>query len=106
LAFVFEILLLVLFFHDRTSFPRILAAYFIILLIVSAIQMPIYGAIPNVDQDALAELRVGLIRDLIPLSIWVPYLFVSRRVKNTFRNRRKRPVPAAIHSELSTASTA
>jgi hypothetical protein len=76
--------LLVLFFNKSRRFPRLFIAYQVanLLFILGDAWLGslVLTREPMFDPDTLRE----FIRSLIGGLIWIPYMLVSRRVKNTF----------------------
>jgi hypothetical protein len=97
---VFEVLLIVLFIKRRTIFPT----YAIALLLIScAVQLVDTWLVPllTLSPLTLEETRQAYketVQTVIGVVIWVPYLFVSNRVKQTFLAGppKRRDVRAAI----------
>lgn len=84
LGLIFSLLLLVLFFLKRAVWPRSYAALFVILFVGVCLDLFLAQQIP-----ATKGMQAGDIRSIIQLvvagAIWIPYCFVSKRVKATFR---------------------
>jgi len=82
--------LLVMFFRKAPSFPRwmifmlVLGPVLTIIDFYWAAQIPSVGAVTDGDMKDLIQALAGA-------CIWVPYLFVSKRVRNTFKARRVSP---------------
>lgn len=79
---VFSVLLLVLFFRKRTSFPILIIYFYAINLttmIFSSFVLNKYGVPdPTAAQD--------IFKAVLSAAIWIPYFLKSNRVKNTFGN--------------------
>ncbi len=81
---IFDLVLLVLFFTKSHRFPTLYIALLIsnVLFVMSdlflAMQIPVVAG--NSDFGSLRE----LIRAAVGATIWIPYMLVSKRVKNTF----------------------
>ncbi len=92
---VYEFLLLILLLARRTSFPRLMVVYYI-LWITSAFGLQfMWSHIDAFDAEILAEYKSNQIQALAASIIWIPYFFVSKRVRSTFVVRRSKvPVPA------------
>ena len=83
-----ELLQIVLYIQLRTSLPKLLIVEFIILLAEGVIFGVVYQILPGVDEGAKAEWFAVFVSGLLAAMIWIPYLLVSRRVRNTFVVRR------------------
>jgi transglutaminase-like putative cysteine protease len=81
---IFSGLLLLLFFRKRAVWPRCYAAFLLFIVVFSLLDFFVVQSIP-----AAADGKNESIRDLVQVisaaAIWVPYCFVSKRVKATFR---------------------
>jgi transglutaminase-like putative cysteine protease len=90
-SFTYSIMLIVLFFRRRTSFPLLMSAsYGFTLLFVSGETYLLYQ-MGQLDADAIKETSSQLTRLIINGAIWIPYLYVSERSKETFLNTLKVP---------------
>ena len=85
LAFVYCILLVVLFFKRRAAWPRCYILFFIITIIGLAVDyglgLQIPAAAGGMDQSAKV-----LFQSVFASIIWIPYRLTSKRVKATFRH--------------------
>jgi Protein of unknown function (DUF2569) len=73
-----------LMFYRRAAYPRVLIVLMLAIpavLLVDILAMALAG-----DTERLAVKLKALGKALIPCLIWVPYMLVSRRVRNTFAN--------------------
>lgn len=77
--FVFSILLVVLFFQRRRTFPPLAIGY---LIAVPIVTLFLEGAASALTAEPLNP--ANAIRTFVAAAIWVPYLCVSKRVKGTF----------------------
>ena len=79
-----SIYLLFLFFQRSWRFPGIYVAFLVVnLLFMFADALAVHFILPGrplFDSESGAELG----RAILSVVIWVPYMFLSRRVKNTF----------------------
>ena len=79
-----SIYLLSLFFRKSWRFPRWYIAFLVanlVFLLVDALAIKlVLPDHPFLDADTARE----LFRSLVSMAIWIPYLIVSKRVKNTF----------------------
>ena len=70
-----------LFKHKRT-FPKLFVTILVVTLIGTVLDLVVAASVFNMSVDA-GDIR-GLARSVIGLAIWGPYMYVSKRVKNTF----------------------
>lgn len=85
---VFAILLIVLFFQKRKTFPPLCVSFFVIQLLITTldhifVQGHSVGGNATMTHKPFAQTFVQM---LTPLAVWAPYFHYSRRVKATFRN--------------------
>jgi hypothetical protein len=87
---LFSVLLIVLFFERRSSFPRLmtiqLAAHAAMMIIDTLVARSLS------DNPASVEFK-DMIQAIISSAIWIPYLQVSKRVKETFVIRTNNDEP-------------
>jgi hypothetical protein len=81
LAIAWVVAAFALFTHKR-FYPKLFVAILVITLIGTVLDVAVAVSMYNADLDA-NDVR-GLIRSVIGLAIWGPYMFVSKRVRNTF----------------------
>jgi hypothetical protein len=90
---VFSLLLLILFFQRRSSFPRLAIALMVVSLVWQAGDVALGSLLPavQIESSDIAQ----LIRTLWPVVIWSAYLLRSERVRSTFvvRHRPIAPPP-------------
>lgn len=92
-----EILLIVLYIQLRTSFPKILTAELLYLFVETGILFSVFQVLPGLDHATKLETGKFVLQATIAVLIWVPYLTVSKRVRNTFVKRRgKRLTPPPL----------
>src|SRR5262249_40298156 len=70
-----------LFSHKRI-YPRLFVIILAVTLVGTVLDLAVAVSLFNADVDA-NDIR-GVVRSVIGLAIWGPYMFVSKRVKNTF----------------------
>ena len=84
IAFVLlGVYLIYLFFSKHYRFPKLYIVFIVanlVFLIVDALLASLLFDIPVFDEEFARE----IVRPLISLFIWIPYLLVSKRVKVTF----------------------
>jgi transglutaminase-like putative cysteine protease len=81
---VYAILLVVLFYKRRDIFPFTLATFYIIQLIVVALDAKLTGYLFKVDPDPNSEILQYMIKLLVMMFVWIPYLLKSERATATF----------------------
>ena len=81
---VFSGLLLILFFRKRAVWPRCYPAFLIVFLIGAGLDGYLTQEIPGASGSSVGNIT-GLVGAIVAAAIWIPYCFVSRRVKETFR---------------------
>lgn len=87
---VFALLLALLFFQRRTSFPNVYIAYSVCGLIFLALDLVMMHFIPSFEEKVLRETIVDVVRGAIVALIWSIYLKRSVRARSTFIERRSR----------------
>jgi transglutaminase-like putative cysteine protease len=85
LAFVYCILLVVLFFKRRAAWPRCYIVFFIITIVGLSVDLGLASQIPAAA-EAMGESLKVLAQFLFASLIWIPYCLTSKRVKATFRH--------------------
>jgi hypothetical protein len=81
---IFSIVLLVFFFRKSKLLPNLIISYLILNLLFVAGDFFIADMIPAVAKQSNLQAAEELARAIIGAVIWVPYFFVSKRVKQTF----------------------
>lgn len=91
LLFVGSLFLLYLFFAKHHYFPKGYVLFLFLPLLILPLDLWLASLIPMGD-DALdpASLK-ELARSVVAALIWIPYMFVSKRVKATFVNGKLQP---------------
>ncbi len=84
----FNILLMILFFQRRTSFPALQSIFFIFIVIYTVGVSLVSHQIPSIALEDLKSSIQTFIKSLPSLLIWVPYLCTSKRVRHTFIEQR------------------
>jgi hypothetical protein len=75
-------LAIVLFFQRRRIFPPVFIGYLVFGVVVSGLDVVFTQLIPAAKIESNAGVEV--VRVLIGCGIWIPYMLMSRRVRNTF----------------------
>lgn len=83
LILVSTILSAILLLKKRTSFPIVASFIIVFSIIVGLIDS---WAVKQYIDSSTEIIDTGFYRNLVAAIIWVPYLFVSKRCKNTFIN--------------------
>jgi hypothetical protein len=81
---IFSLLLVVLFFMKRAVWPRWYPAFFIIIILGTCLDTFLAQQIPAA-RGTVADNTKALLQVAVAGAIWIPYCFVSKRVKATFR---------------------
>ena len=85
-AFVaFDLALLVLLFKRARRFPAAFIAFALLNLFFVVSDAALGWQIPAVAARGLEGFATEIGRSLAVVAIWVPYMLVSKRVRNTFR---------------------
>ena len=86
LFILFALALLVFFFNRSRLFPKLMIAFLIINLLFVVADFVLAHLIPAIakqhDPAAVKELTLAV----LSASVWVPYFWVSKRVRQTFQN--------------------
>lgn len=88
LILVTSLVTVCLFFTCSRWFPRVFIGLALATVAGQAIDLALAAAIPGADADLTGQEIVPLIRASIFAAIWVPYMLVSQRVRNTFGTPR------------------
>ncbi|MEK4523602.1 DUF2569 domain-containing protein [Psychrobacillus sp. FSL W7-1493] len=82
------IVLLILFFKNKTIFPRVMITYLTTILIldilIGYINLQIVESVFEPDPLTSQHYMFNVIRAMVSTSIWITYFSKSKRVKNTF----------------------
>ena len=81
---VFAAVGLVLFFRRSPAFPKLMVVYYVGNLLVVGLFFFSSRLIPAVAAKDDPESHSALFRAIVRCVIWVPYMYRSRRVRNTF----------------------
>jgi len=85
LFFAMATTLLVMYFCKSRWFPRIFIAYILSNFVFVTLDHFLSQAIPAVAAQGSSDTAVQIFRSFLSAAIWAPYMLVSTRVKNTFR---------------------
>ena len=83
--------LLFLFFSKSRWFPRIFIVYVISILLFDIADFFLVNRIPAAAAQHDFDPVMEIVRAILASAIWVPYMLVSKRVKNTFGKPGARP---------------
>lgn len=81
---VFAITLIALFFRRSYLFPRAIQAFFFLQVLVAVFGVWAMNTLTTVSADDRAEAIKTLAQTCLAAVIWVPYFYISRRVRRTF----------------------
>lgn len=81
---IFSVVLLVFFLRKSRFLPNLIISYLILNLLFLAGDFFIADMVPAVAEQSDPQAAKELGRSIIGAVIWVPYFFVSKRVKQTF----------------------
>lgn len=81
------LVMLVLLFTKSRWFPRGMIAMYVASVLFLGADLFIGMQVPAVAQEIGASVT-ALVRAIFAAAIWIPYLLVSKRVRNTFVDRR------------------
>lgn len=82
---LYAIVLLILMFNYSRFFPRFIIVFYISNLVFVILDLILVSNNPILGQIKLGGVTYSeLLRSIIGTSIWVPYILMSKRVKNTF----------------------
>jgi len=82
------ILQIILYFQLRTSFPIPVILELVFLFLLTLISAIVYQILPGVGEEAKVETLTQAAKIFLASLVWIPYLLVSKRVRNTFVKRR------------------
>lgn len=91
--FVFALLMLVLFFKKRQTFPKLYMIYLFTTLALSLVDYFVADYIPAVAENADISAKKEIIRYGVTVCIWSLYLVKSQRVKHTFVEKAAPQIP-------------
>ena len=76
------IVAIVLLFKHKRAFPKLFVTILVVTLVGTVLDLMVAASVFKIGIDA-SDIG-GLARSVIGIAIWGPYMFVSKRVKNTF----------------------
>ncbi|HEX4630432.1 MAG TPA: DUF3857 domain-containing protein [Chthoniobacterales bacterium] len=83
-CFIVSGLMILLFFRKRAAWPRSYAAFLIFICAVTVTDLLLVQMVPAAKAAVEGNVR-SVVSVIVAAAIWVPYCFVSKRVKATFR---------------------
>jgi hypothetical protein len=96
--FVFCIVLIALFFRKSPLFPRLYITCLALNVVFVTGDFFFSDLIPAVAAESDTESVRELIRSIVGAAIWIPYMLVSARVKNTFVKEEPAAAAAGGHT--------
>jgi hypothetical protein len=81
---LFTVLVLVLFIRKDRRVPRVMTIWLALPVLLLVIDMVLLGQIPVRAASDQGPRAVELVMTLVAAAIWIPYFWLSVRVKNTF----------------------
>jgi hypothetical protein len=82
---VYPVFCLVQFLRKKESVPRLMIAFYLLLLVVVGINAAFAHFFPDAAAQAGPDTTVrDVVRTVIAAAIWIPYFLTSERVGNTF----------------------
>jgi hypothetical protein len=83
---LYALFVLLRFFQKRRSVPRLMIAFYLLLLTMTAINLYLLRTFPELQATPsdMGDAVMGIVRVVVAVLIWIPYFLVSVRVKNTF----------------------
>jgi transglutaminase-like putative cysteine protease len=94
------VMLLLLISRRRTSFPRLMCIYLVTNFAFLLLELFVLDSLDVLDESALQPVYTQLGRSLISCLIWVPYMLVSERVKQTFTVMRHQVVAPEVYAAV------
>lgn len=85
LLLIYSILLLYLFFSKKRLFPTMMIILLTAGALMACFELAVSYILPHGDKTYSQTCSTNLVRSLVAMSIWIPYMLKSTRVKKTFR---------------------
>ena len=92
-SFIFSIMILFLFFGQRSSFPRVYITLQVTIFCLLLVDHLVSSLLPGIDNMSQTRDLIKLIQTGVFSLFWILYMLKSERVKNTFIRRRKQRRP-------------
>jgi hypothetical protein len=93
---LFGIALVILFFTKSPRFPKLLIVFYASNLLFIAFDLVWASGIPAVSAMDNFDSIKELVQAIVKCAIWIPYMLVSKRVKNTFVRPRSQMTQVPI----------
>ncbi len=82
--FAYSCLLVVLFFKQRSSLPRLIIIFYVVNLLFLVGETAVLKVAGLNNAENMELLVKGIFKSIVAIVIWVPYFMLSQRVKETF----------------------
>ena len=75
---------IVLMFRKVRGFPRFMIALYVTNIVIVFIDTVLCYQLPVLAEESAPAMLGQLVRNLIAAAVWIPYMLISKRVRNTF----------------------
>jgi len=89
---LFSVLLVILFFQRRTSFPILASIFYGTMLVMVVLDNYVASTADVNIEDGVTD----ILRAAVAAAIWIPYLLISTRAKDTFVQRKNPGEPGPL----------